>query len=73
MAPLGAAGSIESRFSTYVDGLASAFGCADRTAPFRAYCTGLILPGHPRVGEPPIKIRPSPDSPLTLVRQAGYT
>ncbi|HVP98734.1 MAG TPA: IS701 family transposase, partial [Roseiarcus sp.] len=35
----------ESRFAFYVERLASALGHADRRAPFRSYCAGLILPG----------------------------
>jgi SRSO17 transposase len=52
MVPLGTAGGIESRFSAYVERLASALGHADRAVPFRAYCTGLILPGERKSVEP---------------------
>ncbi|MBY6262122.1 IS701 family transposase [Azospirillum sp. 412522] len=52
MAPLGAADGIESRFAAYVERLAPALGHADRGAPFRAYCTGLILPGDRKSVEP---------------------
>jgi len=39
-------GTSESRFAAYVEGLAGALGHADRAAPLKAYCTGLILPGE---------------------------
>jgi SRSO17 transposase len=52
MAPLGTAGGIESRFSAYVERLAPTLGHADRAVPFRAYCTGLILPGERKSVEP---------------------
>jgi SRSO17 transposase len=38
------AGDSESRFSTYVEGLESVIGHADRVKPMRDYCTGLMLP-----------------------------
>jgi SRSO17 transposase len=42
----------ESRFAAYVEGLAKALGHADRVAPLKAYCTGLILPGERKSIEP---------------------
>ena len=42
----------ESRFSAYGEGLAKALGHADRVAPLKAYCTGLILPGERKSVEP---------------------
>src|SRR5215213_1473553 len=42
----------ESRFAAYVESLAGALGHADRVAPLRAYCTGLILPGERKSVEP---------------------
>lgn len=42
----------ESRFAAYVEGLAKALGHADRVAPLKAYCTGLILPGERKSVEP---------------------
>ena len=44
--------SSESRFSTYVEALTSALGHADRAAPFRSYCAGLLLPGDRKSVEP---------------------
>lgn len=42
----------ESRFAAYVEGITSALGHADRAAPFRSYCTGLLLPGDRKSVEP---------------------
>jgi SRSO17 transposase len=42
----------ESRFAAYVETLASALGHADRVAPLKAYCTGLLLPGERKSVEP---------------------
>jgi SRSO17 transposase len=42
----------ESRFAAYVEMLASALGHADRVAPLKAYCTGLLLPGERKSVEP---------------------
>src|SRR5829696_1318921 len=42
----------ESRFAAYVEGLAKVLGHADRVAPLKAYCTGLILPGERKSVEP---------------------
>ena len=42
----------ESRFTSYVEALISSLGHADRAAPFRSYCTGLLLPGDRKSVEP---------------------
>ena len=42
----------EVRFSGYLEGLSRALGHADRLAPFRSYCTGLLLPGARKIVEP---------------------
>jgi SRSO17 transposase len=34
----------EARFSTYVEGLTSVIGHADRAKPLRDYCLGLMMP-----------------------------
>ncbi len=44
--------SSERRFATYVEHLAQALSHADRVAPLKAYCTGLILPGERKSVEP---------------------
>ncbi len=41
-----------SRFSAYVEGLASVIGHADRVGPLRDYCTGLVLPCERKSVEP---------------------
>src|SRR5450432_3601808 len=45
-------GTTETRFTAYVEGLASVVGHADRSAPLRDYCTGLMLPGERKSVEP---------------------
>ena len=42
----------ESRLAAYVEALTGALGHADRAAPFRSYCTGLLLPGARKSVEP---------------------
>ena len=45
-------GGSESRFAAYVEAITSALGHADRAAPFRSYCVGLLLPGDRKSVEP---------------------
>ena len=54
MAPanLELSGAAERRFDDYLDAIAGALGHADRRAPVRAYCTGLLLPGERKSVEP---------------------
>ena len=42
----------ESRLIAYVEALTRSLGHADRAAPFRSYCTGLLLPGARKSVEP---------------------
>ena len=42
----------ERRFDAYLDAIAGVLGHADRRAPARAYCTGLLLPGERKSVEP---------------------
>ena len=42
----------ELRFSVYVEGLIGAIGHADRAAPLRDYCLGLLMPGERKSVEP---------------------
>lgn len=42
----------ESRFERYVEALGGALGHADRIAPARRYCAGLLLPGERKSIEP---------------------
>jgi len=46
------AGGSGSRFAAYVEAITSALGHADRVAPFRSYCAGLLLPGDRKSVEP---------------------
>jgi SRSO17 transposase len=41
-----------SRFAAYVEAISAALGHADRSAPFRSYCAGLLLPGDRKSVEP---------------------
>ena len=45
-------GDAASRFSTYVEGLASVIGHADRAKPLRDYCVGLMMPCERKSVEP---------------------
>jgi SRSO17 transposase len=45
-------GDSEARFAAYVEALSGSLGHADRVAPFRSYCTGLLLPGDRKSVEP---------------------
>ena len=41
-----------SRFAAYVEAVTLALGHSDRAAPFRSYCTALLLPGDRKSVEP---------------------
>jgi len=45
-------GDSEARFSAYIEHLSACLGHADRVAPLRSYCTGLLLPGDRKSVEP---------------------
>ena len=47
-----APGPQEQRFAAYIEGLAEAAGHADRHAPLKNYCRGLLLPGERKSVEP---------------------
>ena len=49
---LGQTNDSEARFGSYIEGLASVIGHADRVGPLRDYCTGLMLPGERKSVEP---------------------
>jgi SRSO17 transposase len=53
------------RFDRYVEAISHELGHVDRVAPFRSYCTGLLLPGERKSVEP-MAARLSP----TNVRQS---
>ena len=42
----------EVRFQAYINALSEEIGHADRIAPLRRYCTGLLLPGERKSIEP---------------------
>ena len=42
----------EARFSTYLEGLTSVIGHADRAKPLRDYCLGLMMPCERKSVEP---------------------
>ena len=52
MAPSSSPDDSESRFERYVEALGAALGHADRIAPARRYCAGLLLPGDRKSIEP---------------------
>lgn len=56
-----APGPQQRRFAAYIEGLAKAAGHADRNAPLRNYCTGLLLPGERKSVEP-MAARLAPDN-----------
>src|SRR3982074_2746881 len=74
---LGAVGDSESRFSGYVEGLASVLWHADREGPLRDYCVGLVMPGERKSVEPmaavtaPGRVAAQPQSLLHFVGKIG--
>jgi SRSO17 transposase len=56
-----APGPQQKRLAAYLDGLAEAAGHADRHAPLKNYCTGLLLPGERKSVEP-MAARLAPDN-----------
>ena len=72
-------GGSESRFAAYVEALAAALGHADRAAPFRSYCIGLLLPGQRKSVEPmaarvaPARVQATHQSLHHLVANADWS
>ena len=62
-----APGGQEKRFAAYLDRLAQAAEHADRVAPLKSYCKGLLLPGERKSVEP-MAARLAPDD----VRQTRH-
>lgn len=68
----------ERRFNAYLDAIAGVLGHADRNAPARAYCTGLLLPGARKSVEPmaarlaPQRVRAAHQSLHHLVAKAEW-
>ena len=58
---LSSPGPQQRRFAAYIEGLAKAAGHADRHAPLKNYCTGLLLPGERKSVEP-MAARLAPDN-----------
>jgi SRSO17 transposase len=56
-----APGAQQKRLAAYLDSLAQAAGHSDRIIPFKAYCTGLLLPGERKSVEP-MAARLAPDN-----------
>ncbi|MDQ1473217.1 MAG: hypothetical protein QOJ99_4697 [Bryobacterales bacterium] len=56
-----APGTQQKRLAAYLDSLAQAVGHSDRIIPFKAYCTGLLLPGERKSIEP-MAARLAPDN-----------
>src|ERR1700727_3064066 len=56
-----AAGAQQKRLAAYLDSLAQAAGHSGRVVPFKAYCTGLLLPGERKSVEP-MAARLAPDN-----------
>ena len=69
----------DSRFSRYVEGLASVIGHADRVKPLRDYCTGLMMPCERKSVEPmaavtaPARTAAQHQSLLHFVGQASWS
>ena len=70
---------IESRFASYVEGLVSVIGHADRAGPLRDYCTGLVMPCERKSVEPmaaitaPGRTAAQHQSLLHFVGQGGWS
>ncbi|MEP7358892.1 MAG: IS701 family transposase [Anaerolineales bacterium] len=69
----------EAGFLAYVDGIASVLGHADRKAPLRDYCLGLVLPGERKSVEPmaavtaPARVAAQHQSLLHFVGNAAWS
>jgi SRSO17 transposase len=71
--------SLDIRFASYVEELASTMGHTDRARPLRDYCTGLILPGDRKSVEPmaartdPARVSAQHQSLLHFVSAGGWS
>ena len=69
----------ESRFSAFVEGLVGVIGHADRAAPMRDYCLGLLVPGERKSVEPmaaltaPARVAAQHQSLLHFVGNASWS
>jgi SRSO17 transposase len=72
-------GSSEARFAAYVEALIGVVGHADRAAPLRDYCTGLLLPVERKSVEPmaavtaPARVAAQHQSLLHFVANASWS
>ena len=70
--------SSETRFSEYVEALATVLGREDRAGPLKDYCIGLLMPGERKSVEPmaaivaPARVSAKHQSLLHLVGQAAW-
>jgi SRSO17 transposase len=71
--------SSEARFADYVEALIGVIGHADRAAPLRDYCTGLLMPAERKSVEPmaavtaPARVAAQHQSLLHFVGQAPWS
>src|SRR3954464_11875986 len=69
----------QERFGAYVEALTEVIGHADRAAPLRDYCLGLLLPGERKSVEPiaavtaPARGSAKHQSPLPFVANAPWS
>src|SRR3954464_7788786 len=69
----------QERFGAYVEALTEVIGHADRAAPLRDYCLGLLLPGERKSVEPiaavtaPARVSAKPQSLLHFVANAPWS
>src|SRR3954462_4959341 len=69
----------QERFTAYVEALAEVIGHADRAAPLRDYCLGLLLPGERKSVEPiaavtaPARVSAKHQSLLHFVANASWS
>jgi SRSO17 transposase len=67
------------RFSTFIEGLVTVIGHADRAAPLRDYCLGLVMPGERKSVEPiaavtaPARVAAQHQSLLHFVGNASWS
>jgi SRSO17 transposase len=72
-------GGSESRFATYVEGIASVIGHKDRVGPLRDYCVGLMMPCARKSVEPmaavtaPARTAAQHQSLLHFVGEGGWS
>ena len=71
--------SSQARFAAYVEALTTVIGHADRAAPLRDYCTGLLMPAERKSVEPiaavtaPARVSAQHQSLLHFVGQAPWS